>query len=191
MAESTITSKGQTTVPADIRALVHAKPGTRLVWSVMPDGTIIVRAKSKSILDMAGMLRAPKGKRVSVVRYVVQDDSGQLAAARRLIERCVGAGHSLFVPVTVSLELEWVLRANFGYVKDDVLQVLSNLFSAAELVFESERALEVALQLYREGTADFADCLHIALATEAGEQPLWTFDKSAAKVVGAQLLRTR
>jgi len=66
MAESTITSKGQTTVPADIRALVHAKPGTRLLWSVMPDGTIIVRAKSKSILDMAGMLRARKGKRVSV-----------------------------------------------------------------------------------------------------------------------------
>ena len=110
-----------------------------------------------------------------LVRYVVQDDSGQLAAARRLIERCVGAGHSLFVPVTVSLELEWVLRANFGYVKDDVLQVLSNLFSAAELVFESERALEVALQLYREGTADFADCLHIALATEAGSRfrPWW------------------
>jgi AbrB family looped-hinge helix DNA binding protein len=66
MAESTITVKGQTTVPADIRASVHAEPGTRLVWSVMPDGTIIVRAKSKSILDMAGMLKAPKGKRVRV-----------------------------------------------------------------------------------------------------------------------------
>jgi AbrB family looped-hinge helix DNA binding protein len=66
MAESTITAKGQTTVPADIRASVHAEPGTRLVWSVMPDGTIIVRAKSKSILDMAGMLKAPKGKRVRV-----------------------------------------------------------------------------------------------------------------------------
>ncbi len=61
MAESTITSN-----PAEIRALVHARPGTRLFWSVMPDGTIIVRAKSKSILDMAGMLKAPKGKRVSV-----------------------------------------------------------------------------------------------------------------------------
>ncbi|MFY9511924.1 MAG: type II toxin-antitoxin system PrlF family antitoxin [Rubrivivax sp.] len=66
MAESTITSKGQTTVPADVRALVHAKPGTRLVWSVMPDGTIIVRAKTQSILDMAGMLKAPRGKRVGV-----------------------------------------------------------------------------------------------------------------------------
>jgi AbrB family looped-hinge helix DNA binding protein len=66
VTESTITAKGQTTVPADVRALVHAKPGTRLVWSVMPDGTIIVRAKTKSILDMAGMLKPPKGKRVAV-----------------------------------------------------------------------------------------------------------------------------
>jgi AbrB family looped-hinge helix DNA binding protein len=66
MTESTITAKGQTTVPAEVRALVNAKPGTRLVWSVMPDGTIIVRAKTKSILDMAGMLTAPKGNRVSV-----------------------------------------------------------------------------------------------------------------------------
>ncbi|MGD9942862.1 MAG: AbrB/MazE/SpoVT family DNA-binding domain-containing protein [Burkholderiaceae bacterium] len=66
MAESTVTAKGQTTVPADVRARVQAEPGTRLVWSVTPDGTIIVRAKSKSILDMAGMLKAPKGRSVSV-----------------------------------------------------------------------------------------------------------------------------
>jgi AbrB family looped-hinge helix DNA binding protein len=66
MTESTITAKGQTTVPAEVRALVQAKPGTRLVWSVMPDGTMIVRAKTQSLLDMAGMLAAPKGKGVAV-----------------------------------------------------------------------------------------------------------------------------
>ena len=66
MAESTITAKGQTTVPADIRALVQAQPGTKLVWSAMPDGTLIVRAKTKSVLEMAGMLKAPRGKRVKV-----------------------------------------------------------------------------------------------------------------------------
>lgn len=66
MAESTITAKGQTTIPADIRARVQAKPGTRLVWAVTPDGTIIVRAKTKSILDMAGMAKAPKGKRIAI-----------------------------------------------------------------------------------------------------------------------------
>ena len=105
-----------------------------------------------------------------------------------LIRKCVSERQTLFVPVTVALELEWVLRANFGYTKDQAIEVLSNLFSAAELTFESERALEVALQLYRKGSADFADCLHIALAAQAAEQPLWTFDKGAAKVSGAQLI---
>ena len=84
-----------------------------------------------------------------------------------------------------------MLRASVGYEKDHVLRALSNLFSAAELTFESERALEVALQLYREGSADFADCLHIALRSETVEQALWTFDKGAAKVIGAKLLRAR
>lgn len=60
MPESTISAKGRTTVPAEVRALVRAKPGTRLVWSVTPDGTIIVRAKTKSIPGTAGMLKPPK-----------------------------------------------------------------------------------------------------------------------------------
>lgn len=90
------------------------------------------------------------------------------------------------MPVTVALELEWVLRASFEYTKDEVMEALSSLFSAAELTLESARGLEVALQLYREGSADFADCLHIALAAQAGELPLWTFDRRAAKVNGAQ-----
>lgn len=66
MTESTITAKGQTTVPADIRALMQAQPGMRLVWSAMPDGTVIVRAKNRSIVDLAGMVKAPKGKRLPV-----------------------------------------------------------------------------------------------------------------------------
>lgn len=124
-----------------------------------------------------------------LVRHVVRDDTAQLAAATRLIEDCIASGQSLFVPVTVTLELEWVLRASFEFGKDTVMQVLASLFSTAELSFESERALEVALQFYREGTADFADCLHVALAGQAGELPLWTFDRRAAKVNGAQVVR--
>lgn len=123
-----------------------------------------------------------------LVRYIVQDDSAQLAAARRLIRKCVSEQQTLFVPVTVTLELEWVLRSNFGYGKPETIRAMSDLFSAAELSFESEQALDVALELYRSSAADFADCLHIALAAQSGEQPLWTFDKTAAKVSGATLL---
>jgi len=123
-----------------------------------------------------------------LVRYLVEDDAVQVATARRFIRRCVTEGQALFIPVTVSLELEWVLRSNFGFGKDAVVQTLSDLLSSTELSFESERALEVALLLYKEGSADYSDCLHIALAVEAGEQPLWTFDKVASKVDGARLL---
>jgi len=126
-----------------------------------------------------------------LVRYLVRDDPAQLASAQRLIRRCVNAGQTLLVPVTVTLELEWVLRTSFAYSKEETIAALSNLFSAAEVAFESERALEVALELYRSTGADFADCLHIALAAQAGEQPLWTFDRAAAKVSGAKLLTAR
>lgn len=66
MSESTITVKGQTTVPRQIREHLGAGPGTRLVWHVMPDGSLVVRAKTLSLLDLAGSLKAPKGKKVSI-----------------------------------------------------------------------------------------------------------------------------
>ncbi len=121
-----------------------------------------------------------------LVRFVVADDAAQCAAARRLMQAAVDRGQWLHVPVTVTLELEWVLRSSYGFSKQEVVMVLSNLLCAVELQFESERALEAAVHLYREGTADFADCLHLALANQAGELPFWTFDKRAAKLTGAQ-----
>ena len=66
MTESTITSKGQTTVPADVRTSLGAVPGNRLVWTVMADGRAIVRVKNRSVLDMVGILKPPSGKHVSV-----------------------------------------------------------------------------------------------------------------------------
>jgi predicted nucleic-acid-binding protein len=89
-----------------------------------------------------------------LVRYLVQDDAAQLASARRLIRQCVNGGETLYIPVSVSLELEWVLRSNFSFGKDAVVRTLSTLLSAVELSFESEAALEYALALYGKGAAD-------------------------------------
>lgn len=66
MSESTVTSKGQTTVPADVRQSLGSTPGTKLVWSPMPDGRVLVRAKNKSVLDMVGLLKPAAGKHVTV-----------------------------------------------------------------------------------------------------------------------------
>ena len=123
-----------------------------------------------------------------LVRYIVEDDASQLAAATRLIRGAVRANEALFVPVTVTLELECVLRASYGIAKARVALALSRLLSSVELTFESEAAVEIALALYQRGAADFSDCMHVALAHSARESPLWTFDKPASKVDGARLL---
>jgi antitoxin PrlF len=55
--ESTLTSKGQTTVPKAIRESLRLKPGDRISFTPMPDGTVLMRVKNKSVMSLAGSLR--------------------------------------------------------------------------------------------------------------------------------------
>jgi AbrB family looped-hinge helix DNA binding protein len=66
MSESTVTAKGQTTVPRQVRERIGAVPGTRLVWHLLPDGRLLVRAKTHSVLELAGSLKLPGRKAVAV-----------------------------------------------------------------------------------------------------------------------------
>jgi len=123
-----------------------------------------------------------------LLRFLLQDDAAQSAIATRLIRQALDAGETLYVPVSVALELEWVLRSRFKLDKAAVAQIFSGLLQTVELHFEATAAVEWALCEYERSAADFSDCIHAALAWSAGEQPLWTFDKAAARVDGARLL---
>ena len=61
-SESTLTSKGQTTVPKAIRESLRLKPGDRITFTPMPDGTVLMRVKNKSVMSLAGSLRR-RGRR--------------------------------------------------------------------------------------------------------------------------------
>jgi antitoxin PrlF len=66
MAFATVTSKGQTTIPKDVRTAANLKSGDQIHFTVLEDGTIIVRVKSHSIRDIA--FKPPGGKRVSIAQ---------------------------------------------------------------------------------------------------------------------------
>jgi bifunctional DNA-binding transcriptional regulator/antitoxin component of YhaV-PrlF toxin-antitoxin module len=59
MSTSTLTDKGQTTVPQEIREALKVKPRQRLTWSLRGDGTVVVRSQP-SALDLFGSLKSPK-----------------------------------------------------------------------------------------------------------------------------------
>lgn len=66
MSEATLTSKGQITIPANIRKSMSISPKDRLTFTPMPDGTVVMRAKTKSIKALKGMLKPPLGVHVSI-----------------------------------------------------------------------------------------------------------------------------
>jgi antitoxin PrlF len=60
----TLTSKGQTTIPKEIRDSLGLKPGDRMTFTLMPDATVIMRVKNKSVAELAGILHQEGGETV-------------------------------------------------------------------------------------------------------------------------------
>ena len=64
--DATLTSKGQTTIPKEIRDSLGMKPGDRMTFTLMPDSTVVMRVKSKSVTELAGMLHKKGRKPVPI-----------------------------------------------------------------------------------------------------------------------------
>jgi AbrB family looped-hinge helix DNA binding protein len=67
--EATLTSKGQTTIPKEIRDSLSMKTGDRMTFTLMPDATVVMRVKSRSVTELAGVLHK-KGRKPVPVRQL-------------------------------------------------------------------------------------------------------------------------
>lgn len=54
----TMTTKGQTTVPAEVRELLNLKPGDKISYLVDGD-TVVIKAKNRRAVDLIGILHDP------------------------------------------------------------------------------------------------------------------------------------
>jgi AbrB family looped-hinge helix DNA binding protein len=60
MSEARMTSKGQITVPRDVRLKLNLKPGDRVLFIVEDDGAVRMRAANRDISSLVGILPPPK-----------------------------------------------------------------------------------------------------------------------------------
>ena len=64
--DATLTSKGQTTIPKEIRDSLAMKAGDRMTFTLMPDGTVVMRVKTRSVVELAGALHKKGRKPLSL-----------------------------------------------------------------------------------------------------------------------------
>ena len=65
-AESTLTSKGQTTIPKSIRHALALKPGDRLTFTLLPDRSVLLRVQNRSLLSLSATLKPSTRRRVGI-----------------------------------------------------------------------------------------------------------------------------
>ncbi len=117
-----------------------------------------------------------------VVRYLTGDHPEQSPKAKAFLE----AG-DIFVPTTVLLEAEWVLRGVYGFARSDVVASLRAFSALPGVTPEHPAHIAKALDWASDGM-DFADALH--LAKSLGCEAMASLDRKFAKTArkaGAQI----
>lgn len=117
-----------------------------------------------------------------LARFYVDDPSDpesrrQREIARQVIER----GSPVYVPLSVVLELEWVMRGFYDASPADFCDVVDHLLGMSHVTVERWEAIKDAADLHRKGL-DFADALHWRCSGSC--ESLLSFDKRFAKVAG-------
>lgn len=109
-----------------------------------------------------------------LARFYCDDPEDTEARRQRpLARRVMVESPSLFVPLTVVLEFEWVMRGFYEAEPSVFCGAVEHLLGMPHVTVERWQAVKDALGLHLRGL-DFADALHWACS--AGCEKLLTFD---------------
>ena len=110
-----------------------------------------------------------------LARFYCEDpDDPEATRQRPVARRIILESTALFVPLTVVLELEWVMRGFYEVEPASVCEAMAHLLGMPHVTVEHWEAVSDAVNLHRRGL-DFADALH--WASSAAWNRLLTFDR--------------
>lgn len=66
MATSTLTSKGQITIPKEVRDHLKLRTGHRLEFRIDSNGRVVMQPRSRDVRELKGIIRAPRRKPVTI-----------------------------------------------------------------------------------------------------------------------------
>jgi predicted nucleic-acid-binding protein len=122
-----------------------------------------------------------------LLRFFLQDDPLQSPKADRIIGSLT-LNEPGWVGAAAILELVWVMSSQNRIGRTGIAAILGQLLTRDEIVIEQADVVQNALQLYRKGNTEFSDCLIASSAKAAGCSRTVTFDRTAARDAGMQLI---
>ena len=123
-----------------------------------------------------------------LVRYLAQDDPKQSAVATRFIEGRLSAENPGFVSTVTLCEIAWVLAESYAADRKRIRDTVEGLLATKQLVIEQAELVWKALRAWEGVPADFSDALIGQLAIAHGSEKTVTFDRTAARLPGFELL---
>ncbi|PIE41756.1 MAG: PIN domain nuclease [Gammaproteobacteria bacterium] len=108
-----------------------------------------------------------------IIRLLTCDDKKQYSTSLKLFRE-----EQIYIPDTVILETEWVLRFAYEFKPEEVCEALRKLFGLPNVYLANERLVAQAIDWHEKGL-DFADSFHLALCQ--GIPTLKTFDEKFIK----------
>jgi predicted nucleic-acid-binding protein len=124
-----------------------------------------------------------------IIRYLVQDDPRQSAAATRFVERTISPENPGFIAGITLCEVVWVLAECYGADRARIKSVLEGLLTSRQLAIEEADLVWKALRAWDASSADFSDALISQIVIARGGEKTVTFDRAAAKLPGFELLQ--
>jgi predicted nucleic-acid-binding protein len=116
-----------------------------------------------------------------LARFYCEDpDDPEAKRQRPAARRVIVDSTALFVPLTVVLELEWVMRGFYEVGREAFCAVMDHLLGIGHVTVERWEAVKDAVEFHRTGLY-FADALH--LSTSRGCDSLLSFDRSFVRAV--------
>jgi len=108
-----------------------------------------------------------------LVRILTNDDPIQANRAVKILK-----SDDIFIPKTVLLETEWVLRHAYEIERSNILIGFQKLIGLPNVIVEDPDSIYQAISWY-EDNFDFADALHLASSRRCAS--FATFDSSFIK----------
>ena len=123
-----------------------------------------------------------------VIRYLVQDDKKQSAAATRFIENSLSTNAAGYINHVTLCETIWVLQRCYGVQKPQLREIIEALLGTKQLIVENVEVTWKALRAFDVKNADFCAALIGQANIHSGCEHTVTFDKRASSLPGFDLL---